>query len=91
MVVLERRESRKNKLIWIGLRMQEWKEKVKVIIRIKINDAKGIVQIIFKISNIFLLQLLGIQVETSSEQMNMFECNYIKYFIVSAVLISFNI
>lgn len=64
---------------------------MKVIIRIKINNAKGIGQIIFKISNIFLLQLLGIQVETSSEQMNMFECNDIKYFILSMVLISFNI
>lgn len=64
--------------------------KVKIII-IKINDAKEIGQIIFKISNIFLLQLLGIQVETSSEQMNMFKCNYIKYFIISMVLISFNV
>lgn len=64
---------------------------MKVIIRIKINNAKGIGQIIFKISNIFLLQLLGIQVETSSEQMNMFECNDIKYFILAMVLISFNI
>lgn len=64
---------------------------MKVIIRIKINNVKGIGQIIFKISNIFLLQLLGIQVETSSEQMNMFECNDIKYFILAMVLISFNI
>lgn len=63
---------------------------MKIIIGIKINGARGIGKMIFKILNVFiLLQLLGISVEISSEQMKTFEYSYIKYFIISMVLINF--
>lgn len=55
-----------------------------IIVGIKINGARGIGKMIFKILNVFILiQLLGISVELSNEQMKIFECSYIKYFIIS--------